>query len=134
MKIYENQYHYGWEGDNGIGERLIQQIIDGTKTATCAPKISYTAEELEKTYALVGTVCTVTDKFGTPRCNVRHVEVFETTFGNPDPRLVHGEGAGEDVKKFQRDHMNAWNGMAAEGVPLTHDTVLIAELFELIKD
>ncbi len=60
MKIYENQYHYGWEGDNGIGERLIQQIMDGTKTATCAPKISYTAEELEKTYALVGTVCTVT--------------------------------------------------------------------------
>lgn len=133
MVIHEIKYHYGWDGDNGIGERLIQQVIGGIKTATCAPKISYTPEELEWTYSLVGKVCTVTDKVGNPCCNVRHLEVFETKFGNPDPRLVKGEGDGDDVQKFKMDHLRAWNGLAAEGVPLTDDTILIVELFELVE-
>lgn len=134
MIIHEDQYHYGWEEDKGLGERLIQQIIAGKKTATAGPKVSYTPEELAHLYGLVGKVCTVTDRFGTPRCNVRHLAVFETTFGNPDPRLVRGEGDGEDVRKFQRDHMKAWAGMAAAGIPLTDDTVLIVELFELVNE
>ncbi len=134
MIIHEDKYHYGWDEDNGIGERLIRQIIAGTKTATCAPMVSYTPDELEGTYALVGKVCTVTDRFGTPRCNVRHLEVFETTFGNPDPRLVRGEGDRDDVEKFKRDHNKAWNGMATEGSPLTDDTILIVELFELVEE
>ena len=134
MMIHNDQYSYGWEGDNGLGERLIQQIIDGKKTATAGPKVSYTPEELEGIYGLVGKVCTVTDRFGTPRCNVRHLAVFETTFGNPDPRLVQGEGDGEDVEKFQTDHTKAWEGMAAEGIPLTDDTILVVELFELVEE
>lgn len=134
MVIHEDKYHYGWDGDNGIGERLIQQIIAGTKTATCAPKVSYTSEELEGIYALIGKVCTVTDKFGSPRCNVRHLEVFATTFGNPDPRLVKGEGDGDDVEKFKRDHIKAWDGMATEGMPLADETMLIVELFELVEE
>ncbi len=133
MFIHEDKYHYGWDGDNGIGERIIQQIIEGTKTATCAPKVSYTPDELKVTYALVGKVCTVTDRFGTPRCNVHHLEVFETTFGNPDPRLVRGECDGNDVEKFKREHNKAWNGMATVGNPLTDDTILIVELFELVE-
>ncbi len=132
--IHENKYHYGWDGDNGIGDRLIQQIIERTKTATCAPKVSYTPEVLDWTYSFVGKVCTVTDKGGTPRCNVRHLEVFETTFGNPDPRLVKGEADGDDVRKFKTDHMKVWNGMATGGVPLTDDTILIVEMFELVED
>lgn len=134
MVVHEIQYHYGWDGDNGIGETLIQQIIDGVKTATCAPKISYTPEELAWTYSLVGKVCTVTNRAGIPRCNVRHLEVFETTFGKPDPRLVQGEGDGDDVAKFKEDHIRAWNGMAADGVPLTDDTVLVVEMFEVIEE
>jgi uncharacterized protein YhfF len=134
MVVYGDKVQYGWDGDGGIGDRLIQQIIEGTKTATCAPKISYIPGELEWPYSLVGKVCTVTDKFDTPRCNVRQLEVFETTFGNPDPRLVKGEGDGDDVQKFKTDHMRAWNGMANEGVPITDDTILIVELFELVED
>ena len=91
MLIYEYKMQYGWDGDEGIGDILIQQIMDGKKTATCAPKISYSQEELASTYALVGKICTVIDKCGIPRCNIRQLQVFETTFGNPDPRLVKGE-------------------------------------------
>lgn len=133
MHIYKHQYQYGWDGDNGIGDQLILQIVSGIKTATCAPKVAYTPEELQWTYSLVGEICTVTDKKGIPRCNVRHLAVFETTFGHPDPRLVKGEGNGSDVRSFQADHISAWKGMAADGILLTDEAVLIVELFELVE-
>jgi len=133
MVIYEDKMQFGWEGDGGIGDELIQQIIDGKKTATCAPKSSYSPAELQETYDLIGKVCTVIDKQGTPRCNVRHLEVFETTFGNPDPRLVKGEGDEDDTEKFKNDHVTAWDGMESEGVLLTDETVLIVEMFELVE-
>jgi uncharacterized protein YhfF len=71
---------------------------------------------------------------GNPMCNVRHLEVFETTFGNPDPRLVKGHGYGNDVQKLKADHNRAWKGMATKGVPLTDETILVVELFELVEE
>lgn len=62
---------------------------------------------------------------------MRLKEVFETTFGNPDMRLVQGEGNGDDVAQFQEDHRLAWKDI---GITLTDDTVLIVELFELIHE
>ena len=97
MMIYKDKCQFGWEGDNGVGEKLIQQIIEGKKTATCASKVSYKPDELAETYALVGKMCTV-------------------------------------VNKFNRDHIKAWNGMATEGSPLTGETILVVELFELVKE
>ncbi|BAB04617.1 hypothetical protein P4637_15410 [Halalkalibacterium halodurans] len=127
----EHKYRmvFGWEDDNGIGEMLIQQIINGEKTATCAPKEEYSEQELQETYEPVGENVTVFDKNGNARCTVRLLEVFETTFGNPDLRLVRGEGNGDNVSKFQEDHRIAWKDI---GVDLRDDTVLIVELFELV--
>lgn len=31
MKIYELKSTFGWEGDEGLGEQLIQQILAGEK-------------------------------------------------------------------------------------------------------
>lgn len=107
MEIYENKMAFGWEGDNGIGEMLIQQIIKGKKTATCSFKILYTEEELEELYGTKGQIVTVVDAQEKPRCNVKILDVFETTYGAPELRLVRGEGAGEDIEKFQRDHRTA---------------------------
>ncbi len=62
------------------------------------------------------------------------IDVFETTFGHPDPHLVRGEGDGDDVEKFKHDHIRVWaDEMAAAGHPLTDETVLIVEEFELVK-
>lgn len=133
MKIYERTCEFGWEGDGGIGEALIAQIVRGTKTATCAPKVAYADGELAAVYASIGKPATVVDKAGRPWCNIRVLEVFETTFGNPDPRLVQGEGNGTDRRAFQREHRAAWNGLAAHGVALSEETVLIAELFEVLE-
>lgn len=105
-------------------------MLEGVKTATCAPRAAYTDAELAAAYGSVGQLAKVVDKHGAYRCTIRILEVFATTFGAPDPRLVRGEGNGDDVTAFQADHRRAWSGLAAEGVPLDHDTVLIAELFE----
>jgi uncharacterized protein YhfF len=119
---------FGWEDDNGLGETLIQQILRGEKTATCAPKDEYSSEELNETYESVKKILTVYDKEGNARCKVKVIEVFETTFGNPDLRLVRGEGNGENVKQFQENHKSDWHGIHE----LNDDTILIVELFELV--
>lgn len=124
---------FGWEGDNGLGEQLIQQIIRGEKTATCAPKESYSEEELQETYESVGYVVPVYDKHGNERCHIKMMDVFETTFGNPDLRLVQGEGNGTNVEEFQREHREAWKEDVQNGLQLNDSTILIVELFEYVQ-
>ena len=134
MRVYEHTLEFGWEGDNDLGIRLIQQIIEGKKTATCAPLFGYTEEELAAVIASKGALVTVVDKEQRPWCNVRIVDVFQTPFGHPDPRLVRGEGDGDDVEKFQRDHQNDWKvWLETEGHSLTDDTSLVVEVFELVE-
>jgi uncharacterized protein YhfF len=134
MLVYERKLEFGWEGDNDLGMRLIQQILEGKKTATCAPLFSYTKEELAAVFASLGEMVTVIDKDKRPRCNIRMSDVFQTSFGSPDLRLVRGEGNGEDAEQFRQDHHRDWESwLAAEGHSLTAETVLIAEVFELIE-
>lgn len=134
MRIYERQLEFGWEGDNGLGMRLIQQVIEGKKTATCAPLFGYTEEELVAIFASKGQMVTVIDKEKKPWCNVRMVDVFQTPFGNPDPRLVRGEGNGENAEEFRQDHLRDWQSwLEEEGYSLTDETMLVVEEFELVE-
>ena len=134
MRVHERTLVFGWEGDNGLGARLIQQIIAGTKTATCSPLFSYTQEELAEAYASKGELVTVVDKEQAPQCTVRIIDVFQTPFGDPDARLVAGEGNGDDVEQFKQDHQMDWaDWLATDGHSLTDATILVVEVFELIK-
>jgi uncharacterized protein YhfF len=134
MQTNEYQLELGWQGDGGLGVRLIQQVIAGRKTATCGPKSEFTEQELAATRASKGKIVTVVDSDGRAWCHVRMLDVFETTFGHPDPRLVRGEGDGEDVEKFKHDHRGVWaDEMAAAGHPLSEETVLIVEEFEFVE-
>ncbi|MEI1420758.1 ASCH domain-containing protein [Bacillus cabrialesii] len=135
MKIYELKSTFGWEGDDGLGEQLIQQILAGEKTATCAPKSLYSKDELSYVYQTAGELVTVYDKHDNPRCNIIVTDVFETTFGAPDMRLVKGEGNGGRIEEFQEDHRMAWAELIKNGdLELNEDTVLITELFALVQD
>ena len=81
---------FGWEGDGGLGERLIREIMDGEKTATCAPRSDYTEEELAEVAASQGEI--------------------------------------------KQDHREAWSAeMEVEGNPLSDDTILVVEEFELVE-
>ena len=125
---------FGWDGDGGLGERLIREVIEGEKTATCAPRSDYTEAELAEVVASRGEVVDVVDEDDNPRCRVRMVAVYETTFGLPAPGVVRGEGFGEDAEAFRRDHREAWaEEMEEEGNPLSDDTILVVEEFELVE-
>ena len=132
MQRHEHTAEFGWDDDDGLGDRLIQQIIDGEKYATCGFKAAYSANELEEVFGNQGRVVTVIDSRGTARCNIKILEVFETSFGDPDIRLVRGEGDGDDVAKFQADHTLAWQADFGDA-PLSADETLIVELFELVE-
>ena len=125
---------FGWEGDNGLGDRLINQVLQGEKTATCAPEFGYKEDELKQVFAAKGTIVPLVDKNEVQRGMVKMDDVFRTTFGNPDPRLVSGECCGNDVKKFQDGHRNAWKNWLLEiNRELNNDTVLIVECFRLCR-
>lgn len=134
MRIYERKLQFGWEGDNDLGMRLIQQVIEGQKTATCAPLFGYTKEELAAIFASKSQMVTVIDKEKRPWCNVRMIDIFQTPFGNPDLRLVRGEGNGEDAEEFRQDHLRDWQSwLEEEGYSLTDETTLVVEEFELVE-
>jgi uncharacterized protein YhfF len=135
MQIHERKMRFGSEGDGGLGDELVRQVLDGTKTATCDLKAFCTEQEVADLDAEPGWIETVVDAAGRPRCNVRVKAVYETTFGSPDPRLVRGEGCGEDSEEFKRGHSRWFNAVLKEkGLPpLTDDSVLVVWEFELIE-
>lgn len=127
---------FGWDGDDGLGDRLVEQILAGTKTATCGFLDAYEADEtdeLSEVRSGAGELYAVVDASGTHRCTIRVTDVFECPFGDPDPRLVRGEGDGEDVAAFQADHRIAWAATMGDA-PLGDDALLVVELFELVDD
>jgi len=134
MKIHERKMKFGRENDNGLGERLIRQVLDGVKTATCDLKCFCSELEVADLQVPSGWLETIIDNEGNPRCNVRVTAVYETTFGDPDPRLVRGEGDGEDVGKFKREHEKWFSPLLVEkGLPpLTGDSALIVWEFEVV--
>jgi len=132
--VHERKCQFGWADSNGLGDVLIRQLIAALKTATCCPSEDDTAEELRALYARPGQLSTVVDKAGVPRCTVRTRAVYDTLFGQPDPRLARGEGNGEDVEAFKRDHHESWDAwLATLGRTLTDETVLVVEEFELVE-
>jgi uncharacterized protein YhfF len=135
MQIYKRKMRFGGKDDAGLGDRLIRQILDGVKTATCDLKSLCTEQELADLDAQPGWLETVIDNQERPRCNVRVTAVYETAFGNPDARLVRGEGDGEDVGKFKREHGRWFSAVLKErGLPhLTDDSALIVWEFELVE-
>ena len=134
MATTDYRLEFGWEGDGGLGERLIREVIEGETTATCAPRSDYTEEELAEVVAAGGEIIDVVDENDESRCRVRMVAVYETTFGLPAPGVVRGEGFGEDAEAFRQDHRAAWaEEMEEEGNPLSDDTILVVEEFELVE-
>jgi len=132
--VTDYRLEFGWEGDGGLGERLIREVIEGEKTATCAPRSDYTKEELAEVVSSLGQVVDVVDENDNPRCRVRMLAVYETTFGLPAPGVVRGEGFGDEAEAFRQDHRAAWaEEMEEEGNPLSDGTVLVVEEFELVE-
>jgi uncharacterized protein YhfF len=134
VRVHELTTQFGWPGDGGLGLRLIERIKAGAKTGTCCPVALCTAQEMAASRAQVGRVVTVIDRFGTPHCNVRMLEVFETPWGAPDARLVRAEEFA-DAEAWRAAMAAAWrSALEPAGVVLRDDTAVFAEMFELVGD
>src|SRR5262245_6181284 len=133
METGERLMQFGWPGDGGLGLRLIAAIRAGRKTATCCPVASCTDSELAATRSTRGSVVWVVDRFDVRHFRVRVVDVFETTWGDPDPRVVRGEGF-ETADAWRAAMSAAWRDLVAAGAfELRDDTRMLVELFEVVE-
>jgi uncharacterized protein YhfF len=91
---------FGHEGDDGLGERLIGQILRGEKTAV----VSLSREwDLEGGAPRIGQPLRVQDHHGTTRGTVEVVRVAVLPFGAIDEDIVRGASAGTVTVDEWRD-------------------------------
>lgn len=128
MEVHDDLVQLGFEGDDGLGELLLQRLLAGTLTVLWEPVELLDDDEAAGMLDAVGDRLTVLDQDGEPACNVRVEDVLATTWGAPDPRLVAGEGYGTDVAAWRRFAGPALDdGLAAAGLVLHDDTPLLVQ-------
>lgn len=134
MQVHEDVIQLGGEGDDGAGELLTQRILAGVKTVLVTPVPLLEDGERDEIEAGIGRPMTLIDPEGDPVANLVIREVFTTTWGEPDPRLVAGEGFGDDPDRY-RTVMRPLVAidLEDEGLELTIDTELLVEVFELVE-
>lgn len=97
------RFRFGWYGDGGIGETLIQAILSGRKTATSCP--SYDPEDAE---LQPGDELELVDKHGNVRGHLVVVEVELRPFSSFDDALAAREGL--ETAAQLREKINFANG------------------------
>lgn len=81
------RFRFGWYGDGGLGERMIQTILAGRKTATSCP--AYDPEDAE---LKAGDELQLVDKHGAERGRLIVTLVELRAFGSFDDALAEQEG------------------------------------------
>ena len=134
MEISEDVVQLGFAGDDGLGDLLLERLKAGSLTVLWEPVDLLNADEVAIMESATGSMLTVVDGDGQPAANVRVVDVFTTTWGDPDPRLVRGEGYGEAVdawRRFVGPTLAA--GLAEDGEELTDTTDLLVQEVEVVE-
>ncbi len=96
------RFRFGWYGDGGLGERMIQTILAGRKTATSCPAYDPEDADLKADDELQ-----LLDKHGTERGRLVVTLVEVRPFGTFDEALAQKEGVSLPELK---EKMNFANG------------------------
>lgn len=80
-------FRYGWYGDGGLGETMIQLILAGRKTATASPAYDSKGSDRE-----VGDALPLLDKHGSVRGRVLVTRVEIVPLGDFDEALAEKTG------------------------------------------
>lgn len=96
------RFRFGWYGDGGLGEQMIEAILSGRKTATACP--AYDPEDAD---LKAGDTLTLIDKHGRVRGQLVVVVVETRAFGRFDDALARCEGV---TLAELKDKMNFANG------------------------
>ena len=81
------RFRFGWYGDGGLGEKMIQSILSGRKTATACP--AYDPEDAD---LKAGDELELVDKHGHVRGHLVVVVVELRPFSSFDEALAAREG------------------------------------------
>lgn len=132
MELHEEGIQLGWEGDEGFGDLLIDRLVSGSLEVLYEPVAVLDDDEIEELRGSVGQELTVFDADGEPRCNVVVLEVFETSWGDPDPKLVRGDGYGTDIEGWKAANAGILeDALDDAGTELDDDTVFIVQRVEV---
>ena len=96
------RFRFGWYGDGGLGERMIQTILAGRKTATTSPTNDPEDADLKAVDELQ-----LLDKHGNERGRLVGTLVEVRKFGSFDEALAEKEGVSLPELK---EKMNFANG------------------------
>ncbi len=101
------RFRFGWYGDGGLGELMIQSILAGRKTATACP--AYDPEDAD---LKVGDELQLVDKHGNVRAQLVVTVVELRTFASFDEDLARREGV---TLAELREKLNFANGRQIRG-------------------
>src|SRR5687768_16358085 len=104
MPVENGVLRFGFAGDGGVGHHLLEEVIEGRKTATCLPVLEMSAAMLREVRDAPGKTIVATTAEGDRSCLIRVTRVYETSSSNPAPSMLVGEGYGDDAASFVRDH------------------------------
>jgi len=105
MPIRDGRLRFGYDGDRGLGERLIGEVLAGVKTATCMPLLEYDPALLSETRESVGSTVDLVDARLQVRARIRVRAVYDTVGHDLDPGMLAGEGYGDDAAAFLAEHV-----------------------------
>lgn len=101
---------FGYNGDQGLGDRLLAAVLRGEKTATSSLAVEYlSGDPLPR----VGQRLTLTDHDGRPHGVVEttRVRIMPLHLVGDDVARDEGEGFA-DAQDWRRDHVAFWNEVA----------------------
>jgi uncharacterized protein YhfF len=111
-----------------MADELGVLVRDGPKRATTSLLSSY--DEDDEPLPKVGDLSIVLDGEGEPICVIRTISVEVRPFGLVDETFASVEGEGDRSLTYWREaHIRFF---AAEGRPVTDDTPVVLETFELL--
>ena len=102
MLATAKKFKFGWFGDAGLGERMIQKILEGRKSATCSP--AYDPEDAD---LVAGDRLELRDKHNKLRGVLVVKAVESRTYGTFDEALAAREGS---TLAELREHIKFANG------------------------
>ncbi|OPY26057.1 MAG: ASCH domain protein [Methanocella sp. PtaU1.Bin125] len=124
------QCHF-W-GRDPYDDRLVEQVLRGEKTVTCALAAFY-YDDPEDEPVEPGDLVEVIDGRGNRRCVIRIDRVYEIPFGGVTDEILKGECIGS-IEEFKACHHLCWDAdMAKIGQVIDDRTPLVVEHFTLVK-
>ena len=100
---------FGYDGDGGLGDRLLAAVLSGEKTATSSLAIAYlSGDPLPR----VGEWMPLVDHNGGVHGIVETTPVTITPLHLVGDDVAHDEGEGfADAADWRRDHVAYWTGL-----------------------